>query len=330
MSHVAVWLTNYGSERYLARAIQSVLMQDHDDLVLYVIDNHSPGEEVDAIVEKMSGMDDRLHPVRPPEGLAGIPFMRWCWMMLDRLDPKPEYTITIGGHDRWAEKEFLTHLVERADHEKSYRRPPAIVYPDVWQLNFEDEVVGHYNDVLQTAGGIGTAMLPQFVIAGVSSPQLFGLWNEEIRRALPVRHCCSGWDHLIVAQAAMRGMILFDGRAKLFMRAPPKDDDLPKYGLRHLSSEQRNAGDTDFLQQMEWMLHTLDEALTAVPVGPRALYQTLLTASMFDTYYALRGMNLHITQAVEQFNARPEVQQILGASKHIDTMFRKLILPVKP
>jgi hypothetical protein len=320
MSHVAVWLTNYANDDYLEVAIASVLNQSHTDLNLYICDNHSPGSRVADIIWD-AVQDKRARAVTTPKGLAGIPMMKFCWEFLNGT--VQDYSITIGGHDAWESPEFLSTLVERISTD-TYKTP-AIVYPDVWQIDEKGEIFSRYVDILQTAN-LNPLLLPQFVISGVNSPQLFGLWNEEVRRRVPVRYACSGWDHLVVAEASIHGTILFEPRVRLLMRAPPGDDDLTKYGLRHLDPVLRAAGPKDYVQQLAWMLTLIDKVMEPVPPAAKAHYRMMLSTAMFCTYNVLRGHNLNICPgAGDGFYALQEVQQIFGAAKHIDGMYRKLV-----
>ncbi len=321
--HVAVWMTNYASEEFLPAAIQSVLSQSHGELTLYIADNHSPGE-ARSIIERFASRDKRIVVLDVPEGLAGIPLMKFVWDHLNTT--AQDYTITLGGHDLWEKPEFLETMVSRITHEV-YKKT-AIVFPDTWQLNAKNEICSHYSDIMQVANQ-AYALVPQYVISGVSSPHLFGLWDESVRRRVPFRHCCSGWDHLIVAEAALYGTIVFEPRVKLMMRAPAADDDLVKYGKRHLSALQLASRQKDFLEQLEWMIHSLDIALESLPAANKTLYKMMLTSSMVGTYIALRGVNLFtVPGAMEAFNQLPEVQQIFGAATHIDKTVRQLVRPV--
>ncbi len=142
---------------------------------------------------------------------------------------------------------------------------------------------------------------------------------------MPVRHCCSGWDHLIVAEAALHGTLLFEGRANLMLRAMKAGGDLTQYGQRHLTPEVLAAGPQDFLNQLEWITHCVELGLTDIPAEARPLYRTLLMASMTATYIALRGLNLNIVPgAMAAFNALPEVRQIFSALRHVEQQTRAL------
>jgi hypothetical protein len=110
------------------------------------------------------------------------------------------------------------------------------------------------------------------------------------------------------------------------MRGTNADSDLEDYGRRHLSAETLAAGPQDFLNQLEWMIHCVDIGVGEIPEEARPFYKSLLTASMFCTYLALRGQNLHVVPgAMQIFNELPEVRQAFGAVAAIDANVRKLL-----
>lgn len=327
MSKVAVWMTNYASEAHIERAIATVLGQTFTDLTLYIIDNYSPGE-APKLIAAIAKEDPRVAIIEPPKDLMGIELMKFCW---DDLLHRGEqtYSIHIGGHDLWNKSNHLETLVNRMDKEIPANamadRQVSLLYTDTWQVNEQNQIVGRYQDIMQT-GQILQALLPQYVISGVNSPQLFGLWNENIRRKIPLRFCCGGWDHLVVAEAALHGMILFEtSDIQLIMRALKPGDDLVKYGQRHFSKARLAAGDQDFREQLNWVHYLVRNGLGEVPEESRRFYYTLLSASMFATYFALRGHNLHcVPGANEQFMARPEVLQMVNSLGEVTRLLQEL------
>lgn len=323
MSHVAVWMAVYNEERFVTAAIESVLAQTYQNFTLYISDNHSTDDSWGRI-KTASLKDERIVYSVPPTHLAGIDHMRHCWRLLDGRGQ--DYTVHIGGHDIW-DPNFLEVMVRRMEREAaSYDgRPIAIVYPDTWQIDADNNLVGRFKDVVQTTSGVPMLMLPIVHIASVSSPQLFGLWRESIRRQIPIRHACSGWDHLIVMEASLFGAILFESGTRLMMRAPPGEATLESYGARHLSAEVLANGPMDFFNQIEWCIHATDKALEAIPAQAWPLYRALMTSSIFGVYMALRGLNLHtVPGAMEAFNKIPEVQQMFSAADHISLLIRQL------
>ena len=324
---VAVWLTNYASEKYLGDAILSVLKQSYKDLTLYIADNHSPGVRVAEILQGFA-TEKRVVVLDVPKGLAGIPLMKFCWDYLSEHGTH-DYTITLGGHDAWDQDTFLETMVARISEKR--QEPVSLVFADTWQMDKDSRVVARYGDIMQTVQSSAYALMPQFVIMGVNSPHFFGLWNEKIRRRIKVRHCCSGFDHLVVAEAVLHGSILFEPNVRFLIRGPAEGDTLQKYGERHLSKEDREAGPLDFLHQVEWCQYLVEVAAGNVPAPSRDIYGPFLIASMFCTYFALRGHNLYICKgAMERFQKSTEFQNIWAAAKHIEKTVKTLVETAKP
>lgn len=317
---VRIWMTAYNEARHLQRALDSILAQSFEDFELLVSDNHST-DDTGQILRDCT--DPRVTVMKPPQHLAGIEHMGYVWGVLDDLDPA-EFTIHVGGHDLWAQ-DFLRRLVERAT-EGAKDREVAIVYAETWQCDQDDRIIGKYKDFFQT-GQMAGHLLPQYVIAGVSSPQFFGLWSEEIRRKVPIRHMCGGFDHLIVMEAALHGAILYTESTYLTMRAPKMGvGSLEDYGHRHLSAAALGAGPKDFVDQLEWCLHALNLALTCVPAEAQPTYRALSTASMVSTYCALRMQNLYcVPGAIQAFNEDASARALFAACAEITRRALELV-----
>lgn len=321
MSETLIWLPVYNEAKHLREALDSILAQTYRDWTLIISDNRSTDDSWGIIKEYMV-KDERISYRMTPVHMAGIAHMKHMW---DNLIGFQSYTIHIGGHDAW-DPQHLETLVA------CMKRTPelSIAYSDTWNINENGDVVGQYKDAI-TVGQIPTLMIPQFMISSVNSPQLFGLWSERVRLATPFRYCCSGWDHLIVMEAALHGPVLFEGGTRLLMRSPKPGADLADYGNRHLDAETLAAGPEDFKRQLTWCLHCVNIALEGIPDDARPLYRMFLTASMFATYMALRGHNLNIVPgAMDAFNTLPEVRQIFSGLNHATQNIYKLLAGVEP
>lgn len=330
VSRVAIWMTNYASERQLPRAIDSVLGQSFKDFTLYIFDNHSPGKRVAEIIQAYASKDSRITVPEVPTGLAGIPLMDFAWRHLN--DRGQDYTITLGGHDAWGSESFLETLVKRMDAELAARGPMsvALLYPDCLQFDEAGGICGRYQDIIQF-GQIPRYLLPQVVVSTVNSPQLFGLWNEKVRRKFPLRHYCGGWDHLQVMEAALHGMIMYEPGASLVMQRPPPGDGPDKYGSRHFTPENLARGQQDFIDQLEWCVHCVREATKEMDLASGATFRMMLTASMAVTYMTLRGTNLmQIPGAYEQFTQNPLVLEAMKGAHHTMRFIEQLIKTSKP
>jgi hypothetical protein len=319
---VAVWLTNYGNAKHIGQALNSVMAQSHVDFHCYIFDNHSRDGAADTCAMYAREFPLIFTKVEMPEGLAGIPAMKFAWDFLNEKTHK--YSITIGGHDFWSQPHFLTTLAERLDAEIAAGNTPALVYTDTWQVNEDNRLVGRFNNILQQGGNMGRPFIPQWVVSGIDCPPFFGMWNEAVRKQVPVRYCCAGWDHMVVTHASCKGTILWEPRVALHMRAPPPSDGLDKYGSRHFSKAALQTKDKDFINQLEWLTECVDEVCEGLGDN-RDLYRSMLTASMFSQYICLRGYNLAVFPGgPEAFNQNPTERLAIGACMQAAEAIRKL------
>lgn len=329
MARVAVYLTNYNSDSYVNLAVDSVLGQSFTDLDLLIFDNHST-DQAPRIFKAYAEQDPRVKVIDVPTGLAGIPLFDFAWRYLDK--GSYDYSITLGGHDFWDATNFLKVLVNRMDIEiQAFGGNTALCYVDTWQKNMAGETIGRFQNIMQF-GQVPRAFTPMMVIGTVDSPQLFGLWCERVRKAVsPMRYMCGGWDHLVVMHAALFGRIIFEGNAKLWLRAPPPGDGPDKYGQRHFAKDNLARGAQDFIDQLEWCVHCVKEATR--DLGPEAspTYRMMLTASMVELYCTLRGTNLmQIPGAFQQFTQNPNTIEMMKGAHHTLRFVEALIRGCKP
>jgi Glycosyl transferase family 2 len=332
---VGVWMTHYAAagsnnERVLPTALASVLSQSYKDLTLYVFDNHSPGRSPE-IFREAAAADSRVVIVDVPKGLAGIQMARFAWEYLN--DKGHKYSITIGGHDIWNGPDFLAPLVKRMEAETEARKGNpeiSIVYADTYQMDEEDQMTGRFQNIMQI-GQVTRAFIPQYVLVGLDNPPFFGLWNESVRRNVPIRYECGGFDHMVVAHACLKGMMLYEPAAQLIMRRPPPGDGPEQYGKRHLSKEILAAGQTDFVNQLEWTISLVDEAIADAPPEPKATMRIMLISSMMSTYLTLRGTNLpHVPNAYAEFVNNPLVIEMMKGAHHMTRFADALVKSSKP
>jgi hypothetical protein len=115
------------------------------------------------------------------------------------------------------------------------------------------------------------------------------------------------------------------------MKRPPPGDGSDKYGQRHFSKENLAAGQQDFINQLEWAMHCIDEALIDAPADQKATQRMMLVGSMIGTYLTLRGTNLfQIPGAYEQFTSNPLVIEAMKGLHHCQRFADALIKSSKP
>lgn len=320
MAKVQVWMPAYNEGQHIGAAIDSVLAQTFTDWKLLISENFCTDSTVEEIVKHQ---EHRIELTTPTTHLAGIPHMNFCWQRLNAGDHK--YSIMLGAHDQW-DPGCLERLVARMESGQLHgERPRAIAYPEVYQMNDAGQICGLYLNYDQWSHP-HMPTLPIRVITSVDSPQVFGLWNEEIRRQIPIRHECSGWDHLIVMHAAMLGQIFYEPSARLIMRSPAPDSSLEKYGQKHLSKEMLAAGTRDFMDQLEWCKHVTDLASEHIQEVNRGVMSALNFNAISQAYLVLRGYNLMtVPGAYEQFATDPQVQQYLALSCQLANMLGGMV-----
>ncbi len=321
MAKVLVWMPAYNEGKHIGAAIDSVKAQTFEDWNLIISDNQCSDDTVQKVVEH--GQDRRINLQSPSTHLAGIEHMNFCWQRLD--NGQHQYSIMLGAHDTW-DSRCLERLVARMESDKLHgERPRAIVYPEVYQMNDMGTICGLYLNYDQWSHP-NMPTLPVRVITSVDSPQVFGLWNEEIRRQVPIRHECSGWDHLIVMHAAVLGQVLYEPSAKLIMRAPPADSSLEKYGAKHLSKVTLASGTRDFYDQLEWCRHVVGLASEHIQDVNRGVMSALNFNAIMQAYIVLRGYNLMtVPGAYEKFASDPAVAQYMSMSIQLANMLSGLI-----
>jgi hypothetical protein len=324
MSRVGVLLTNYESAAHLPTAVESVLNQSFTDFTLYLTDNHSPSGEPQRIFQDYASKDERIVAPEIPKGLAGIQFVDYGWFSVGVEEH--EYFITLGGHDLWNNTAHLETLVKRMDAIPS----AALVYGPTLQINEENKVVGVWPGGFNTHG-IAPLMRPQVTVASVDSPQLFGLWRMSLRPV--IRHHCCGWDHLIVTEASTRGEIMWEPNTQLCMRTQGRsgENGMESYGRVHLSKENLERGQQDFVDQLEWLCHCVDLICEGQSPDARAANENMLKAAIVQNYFVLRSYNLGaVPDAHRQFISNPLVQELVKGSHHAARMLAQLIKTSKP
>ena len=318
-----IWMPVRNEAAAIDRAIKSIRAQTYQDWKLLISNNHSTDDSFGPI-KSAALHDERITYCMPPRPMQGIEHMHWLWDETKTHDA--EYTISIGGHDEW-HGGLLEALVRTMQSRiVPGARQQALVYPETWQKDSHGKVFGLYANNDTWSHPECMAALPLNVITAVSSPQFFGLWNEEIRRRLDVRFDCSGWDHLIVAEAAIHGQVVYEPQAKLIMQAPAPGENLETYGRKHLSKETLAAKDEDFKNQLRWVATLNHLATEDCPKENRELFRGLMLGAMAQTYFVLRGRNLLIVPgAMDEFLKDPRVRDWLATSWKANQAFLHML-----
>jgi hypothetical protein len=314
---VIVWMPVFNESRHLRAAIDSVLSQTYADFRLVVSDNFSTDESSD-IIDAAMRRDPRVSRTSPPGHVASLEHNRYIQDQI--LDTSTErFSIFIGGHDVW-HKELLKCLVERAVREAQ----PSIVYTDSFEINDLGKVTKQYFGFVH-AKEIMRPFIPQHVLMGLTHNIVWGgLWTEETRKKVRMRHACSAIDHLMVAEAALHGSIVYQPGSAVLLRAANYSG-YSDYAKKHIPEPIRKRPILDFLNQLEWCDHLIEQAVQGTPLsadGPKSILKASLLSSYIlryqDTLTGFEG-------GPEQFFGHPLFQAIVASSQFSASKLGELI-----
>jgi glycosyltransferase involved in cell wall biosynthesis len=314
---IVVWMPVFNEARHLEAAIASVLSQSHDDFRLVISDNFSTDASA-GIINAATLKDTRVSKTSPPRHLVSLEHNRY--IQNEILDPSREkYSIFIGGHDLW-HVDLLKRLLDRAEQEPH----GAITYTDSYEIDDRGQVTKQYFGFVH-AKEIMRPFIPQHVLLGLTHNIVWGgLWTEAIRKKVRMRHACSAIDHLMVAEAALHGSIVYQPGSAVFLRAANYSGH-KDYARKHIPESIRELPILDFLNQLEWCDFLIDQAVQATHLDAEQP-KSMLKASLISTYILRYAETLTGFEGGPQtFFANPLVQSVVASSQFTAAKVRELI-----
>jgi Glycosyl transferase family 2 len=305
---ISVWMPVYNEEAHLQRALDSVLSQTWTDFVLLASNNHST-DRSGKILQAAAARDPRIRLFAPPRHCTGLEHTQYMTTEVLPAQTGRTYSIFIGGHDVW-DANLLQVLFERAEAEPQC----AIVYTDSFEVDAAGQVVRRYEGKFQTKE-VARPFIPLQVLMSLTHNLVWGgLWREAIRRRVPNRHHCSAADHLLLAEVALHGSILYQAGSAVRLGAARDAGDWTTYARKHIPEATRRHPILDFLNQLEWCSHLVDVATDGSGFGQDpfkgALKSALYSAYVLRYVDTLRGH----PGGIEAFFSHPLVQQYLGST----------------
>jgi hypothetical protein len=277
---IVAYMMVFNEERHVEAAIQSVLQQTYRDFQLVVSDNHSTDGSAAAIMRAV-GSDPRVTVVMPPNHMSSMEHYRHLWGHVLPSAGDIEFSIHIGGHDLW-QPDLLEVLVARADLQKD----AAIVYTDACEID-DLERVTHCFEGRLTCEAVARPFRPLHVLVGLTHNTLmFGLWNERLRRRVPLRLACTGADHLVIAELSLEGSIIHAPGSMVRLRRASNAGNWNTYVEKHLSADLRSNRLLDFVGQLDWVVDIAEKAVLLHPLYERAAMRNMLTSSLLAAYVA--------------------------------------------
>ena len=141
---------------------------------------------------------------------------------------------------------------------------------------------------------------------------------------MKIRHNCVGADHFMVAELALQGKVIHDGRAVMSLRRSKDHGSLRKYAERHIGANRTDAV-ADILKQLEWCCHLVD--LSVQRVGLEFYQQepirNMLKVSLVAGYISRYLPNLNVLQpdGVQAFFSDPHMGELVK----VNHMFMRVI-----
>lgn len=185
MAKVTFLMMAYNTEKYIEKAVMSVLNQTESDIELYIRNNGST-DKTGEILKKISDKDSRVHIItNKVNGISDdglVPFESGWWPCPQ--EKMGEY-ISIIDSDDWLEPNFT-----------------EVLYHDAIETS-ADIVMAGCNFINETTGDVvGTRVTPEFVTdtikyLGDSFPYLYNLarpwWGKLFKKEFFIKHYDKAW-----------------------------------------------------------------------------------------------------------------------------------------
>ena len=309
----------FNEEEYLQKAIYSVLNQSYPSFKLLISDNFST-DRSSVIIDEAARQDSRIRVFSPPRHMSGGEHGDYMLTQVLPSEPSAKYTILIGGHDIW-DQNLLKVLFDRAEAEAD----SAVVYTDSWCIDKADNILHRYQGIFQTKE-VAKPLIPLQVLLSLSHNVIvFGLWRESIRKIIKVRHYCSSCDHLLIAEYALHGSILYQPGSAVYLREVKDAGDWSAYAKKHIPDNIRQYPILDFLNQLEWCDSLVEKAVVGSFYAQEPL-KNMLKNSLFSAYILRYWQTLNgIEGGKEAFFSHPKVKNYLNNCSTSTTILSQLI-----
>lgn len=319
---VIVYMPVYNEIKYIKKSINSVLEQSFCDFEFIISDNHSTDGSSD-VIREFAEKDKRIKVISPPFYMKSLDHVKWLFYEILNNKIGYKYSIFVGGHDLW-NKKLLHNLFIRAESEKNL----SIVYPDAYEVDDAGNRIRRYCDWLMVKD-MPRPFVPHHVLLGMThNIPLYGLWLEEKRKIIKIRHSCSGADHFMVAEMALLGSVIYEPSAVICLgKGRDYAQDLTRYAKKHVSNDDPVK---DFSQQLEWASYLVDQAVEGNPLYSEGQMKNFIKTSLLSAYIGRYVGNLtYFENGVNLFFGNPLVWHIIQANNLLSGLFDDLLLMAK-
>jgi glycosyltransferase involved in cell wall biosynthesis len=309
----------YNEIKYIKKTISSVLEQSFQDFEFIISDNHSTDGSSD-VIREFAEKDKRIKVVSPPFHMKSLDHLKWLFYEILNNKIGYKYSILIGGHDLW-DPGLLHNLFFRAENEKNI----SIVYPGAYEIDDSGNRLRRYCDWLMVKD-VPRPFVPHHVLLGITyNVCMYGLWLEEKRKVIKIRHSCSGADHLLVAEMALLGSVIYESSGIIYLgKGRDYAQDLTRYEKKHVANDDPVK---DFSQQLEWASYLVDQAVKGDPFYSQGQMKSFIKTSMLSAYIGRYVGNLtYFENGIPSFFSNPLVWHIVQANDLLSGLFDDLLL----
>jgi len=310
---IAVFIPVHNEEAYIAKTLDSLMVQDYPDFEVLVSENHSTDNTLD-ILREYEARDPRVHVLRPEQKLNSHGNLCFLTGKVNAGDYFA--SMMLGGHDLvshnvlstaakyLAENPYCAIAYQRASFELDEQDNPTRRWPTCHESGFMDTSF----DALLT------------LLTLMYNTPIFGLWRQSVRKKTAFRYPCVGGDHLYVTEAALYGSITPIDGAQIYLRRSPITANYLQKHFTDLSGDQAAA--QDMYVQLNWLSEIIDQAAAGYPHHAKEL----LRSSAFLTY--LLRYNHHFDtfhSSLDAFAAQPEVHPLIQAQVNLGAVFKVML-----
>ncbi len=208
MSAVFVGMPCYNSGGFLAKAIDSLMSQTFCDFQLLISDNKSTDNSFE-IARYYASKDPRIAVVQQPQNIGAADNFNY---LLGKADS--QYIMFAGSHDYWSSN-YLATLYSALECDTS-----AVV--SYGNLSRTGDVIknGQFldGDSFECTEDEPVVRAVNVVYKIQSCHMVYGLLRTSGLKKCRINMKCIGPDHVLLAELALRGKILYCPEVTLFMR----------------------------------------------------------------------------------------------------------------
>ena len=232
---VSVGLFVYNGGKYLAEAIESILIQDFEEFELIISDNNS-SDQTSEICDKYRKIDKRIRYVRLKENMGA----RLNGLNVIGLARAPYFML--ATHDDLHEKAFISKCIKILQADNSV----SLVYPQTKLLNSDSKFLGIAKDYVKADQNDPVERFRHLIWELGLCNMVLGLFRTHVWKTATSLNNSLFADTLFLAEVALSGKII-QIPEPLFIRRFTRD-------YNYKSPDERNAqliadGDPDLFQQ---------------------------------------------------------------------------------